>query len=82
MQTIKLATDGPDQLVRLPDGFRFEGDEVNIRRDAETGDVILSAQKGNLDRFFELLDELTQEERDEFVIPSRDRTPVRVPDLF
>jgi len=28
--------------VRLPAEFRFEGEEVEIRRDSETGDVILS----------------------------------------
>jgi antitoxin VapB len=33
--------------VRLPAEFRFEGDEVYIRRDPQTGDVILSARNRN-----------------------------------
>src|SRR5438105_5393638 len=36
----KLFTNGGSQAVRLPAEFRFDGDEVFIRRDAVTGDVI------------------------------------------
>jgi antitoxin VapB len=32
---------GGNQAVRLPAEFRFEGDEVEIRRDSVTGDVVL-----------------------------------------
>ena len=42
MQTAKLFKNGRSQAVRLSAEFRFEGDEVNIRRDPITGDVILS----------------------------------------
>jgi antitoxin VapB len=73
-QTAKLFMNGRSQAVRLPSEFRFEGDEVNIRKDPETGDVVLSRKPKNLERFFELLEELTPEERDAFEIP-RDRTP-------
>jgi len=38
----KLFTNGGSQAVRLPAEFRFEGDEVFIRHDPVTGDVILS----------------------------------------
>lgn len=38
----KLFTTGGSQAVRLPAEFRFKGDEVRIRRDPDTGDVILS----------------------------------------
>ena len=79
-QTARLFTDGDDQAVALPDEFRFDSDEVNIRRDPETGDVILSRKEKSLDHFFELLNQLTPEERNEFNIP-RDSTPVRVPNL-
>ena len=41
-QTAKLFTSGRSQAVRLPSEFRFEGNEVFIRRDPLTGDVILS----------------------------------------
>jgi antitoxin VapB len=42
----KLFVNGGSQAVRLPAEFRFEGaDEVFIRRDTVTGDVILSARR-------------------------------------
>lgn len=41
-RTAKLFTNGRSQAVRLPAEFRFEGDEVLIRKDEKTGDVILS----------------------------------------
>lgn len=41
-QITKLFTIGADQAVRLPLGFEFEAQEVFIRKDATTGDVILS----------------------------------------
>ncbi|MET0333270.1 MAG: AbrB/MazE/SpoVT family DNA-binding domain-containing protein [Rhizobacter sp.] len=43
-KTAKLFTNGGSQAVRLPAEFRFEGDEVYIRRDPRTGSVILSAR--------------------------------------
>lgn len=46
MQTAKLFANGRSQAVRLPAEFRFEGDEVFIRRDPITGDVILSSREG------------------------------------
>jgi antitoxin VapB len=44
--TAKLFRNGASQAVRLPAEFRFEGSEVFISRDAETGDVILSSRPG------------------------------------
>jgi len=44
IKTAKLFTNGGSQAVRLPAEFRFEGDEVYIRRDERTGNVILSAR--------------------------------------
>jgi antitoxin VapB len=41
-QIAKLFNNGRSQAVRLPASYRFEGSEVFIRRDPETGDVILS----------------------------------------
>ena len=41
--TAKLFATGGSQAVRLPAEFRFEGtSEVYIRRDENTGDIILS----------------------------------------
>ncbi len=78
-RTAKLFKNGRSQAVRLPSEFRFEGDEVNISRDPSTGGVLLTPKAGNFQEFFRLRDALTQQQRDEFVIPGRDRSPVRVP---
>jgi antitoxin VapB len=53
----KLFMDGDSQAVRLPDHYRFDGDEVYIRHDPETGNVILSARPNGWDEFFGMLDE-------------------------
>ncbi len=43
----KLFVNGGSQAVRLPVEFRFDGaDEVYVRRDTVTGDVILSPRRG------------------------------------
>ncbi len=45
-KTAKLFMNGGSQAVRLPAEFRFtDSDEVFIRRDAVSGDVILSARR-------------------------------------
>ena len=41
-KTAKLFKNGRSQAVRLPKEFRFEGNEVAIRRDPATGEVILA----------------------------------------
>jgi antitoxin VapB len=56
-QVAKLFKNGRSQAVRLPAAFRFDGDEVYIRRDPTTGDVILSAKPRSFDRFFVALAE-------------------------
>ena len=44
-KTAKLFTNGGSQAVRLPAEFRFTAaDEVYVRRDAVTGEVILSSK--------------------------------------
>jgi len=56
-KTAKLFVNGGSQAVRLPAEFRFQGSsEVHIRRDAVTGDVILSSRRFNSawDDFFAL----------------------------
>jgi antitoxin VapB len=51
----KIFTNGRSQAVRLPAAYRFDTKEVFIRRDPETGDVILSRRPSNWDGFFEAL---------------------------
>lgn len=41
----RLFANGGSQAVRLPAEFRFQGDEVFIRKDERTGDVILSSEE-------------------------------------
>jgi antitoxin VapB len=53
-KTAKIFTTGRSQAVRLPAEFRFEGNEVFVRRDAKTGDVILSRKPDSWDGLFEL----------------------------
>jgi antitoxin VapB len=43
MRTAKLFKNGPSQAVRLPKEFRFEGDEVFIRR---IGSAVVLLPKG------------------------------------
>lgn len=54
-QVAKVFENGRSQAVRLPAAYRFEADEVYIRRDRSTGDVILSVKPRSFDRFFAAL---------------------------
>lgn len=78
-QTAKLFMNGRSQAVRLPFELRFEGNEVYIRQDPETGDVILSRKPGNWQGFFEQVK--TSEVPEDFMT-DRDNTPPVDKDLF
>lgn len=52
--TAKLFMTGRSQAVRLPLEYRFEGSEVFVRRDPQTGDVILSRKPDSWQGFFAL----------------------------
>lgn len=56
MRTAKIFMTGRSQAVRLPAEFRFDTDEVYIRRDPATGDVVLSRRPGDWREFFALAD--------------------------
>jgi antitoxin VapB len=78
-RTAKIFTTGRSQAVRLPAEFRFEGTEVFVRRDPNTGDVILSRKPDSWDSLFELYgkdqvpdDFMGQADRSQ---PSQDRDP-------
>ena len=78
-QIAKLFTNGRSQTVRLPAAYRFDTKEVFIRRDPETGDVILSRKPATWDEFFVALkgadvpsDFLNQQER---LQPAQDCDP-------
>lgn len=53
--TAKLFMNGRSQAVRLPREYRFDCSEVYIRKDPDSGDVIISEKPASWDGFFELL---------------------------
>lgn len=60
-KTAKLFVNGRSQAVRLPKEFRFPGKEVAIRRNPETGEVVLSPEPApkpelTFDEWFALYD--------------------------
>ncbi len=67
-QVAKLFKNGRSWAVRLPAAFRFEGEEVFVRRDPATGDVILSSKPRSFERFFAALAEANAP--DDFLCPS------------
>lgn len=80
-QIAKLFSNGRSQAVRLPAAYRFDAKEVFIRRDPETGDVILSRKPSTWDGFFIALegvdvpaDFLDESERSQ---PPQDRDPFK-----
>jgi antitoxin VapB len=48
----KLFTNGRSQAVRLPAAFRFKGSEVYVRKDPDSGEVILSEKRPGWSEFF------------------------------
>jgi len=54
-QIAKIFTNGRSQAVRLPAAFRFNTREVFVRRDPQSGDVILSSKPDNWDGFLDAL---------------------------
>ena len=52
----KVFMNGRSQAVRIPVEFRFTTPEVYIRRDPQSGDVILSQAPGSWNDIFSSLD--------------------------
>lgn len=55
IHTAKVFTNGRSQAVRLPAAYRFDTSEVFIRKDEQTGDVVLSRRPQTWDGFFAAL---------------------------
>jgi len=79
MQTAKLFMNGRSQAVRLPVNFRFNCDEVYIRKDPETGDIIISRKPNSWDDFFSLIDDI---DIPEDFMADRDNLSPQKRDLF
>jgi antitoxin VapB len=56
--TAKLFTGDDGQIIHLPAEFRFASSEVLVRRDPDSGDVILTEKPQTWDGFFAALDGL------------------------
>lgn len=72
-QVAKLFMNGRSQAVRLPASYRFDCDEVYIRRDPETGDVVISKKPESWDDFFALREQLDVPE--DFMAERDNNTP-------
>jgi antitoxin VapB len=70
MTKAKLFMTGGSQAVRLPLEFRFEGSEVDIRRDPVTGEVVLSKPTRSWDDYFDWVRKL---ELPDDVLANRDQ---------
>ena len=84
-RTAKLFMNGRSQAVRLPAEFRFEGDEVLIRRDEKTGDIILSekdSRQKSWERFLQLRKEAAAEIDDDVLSPKERNQGEHRPDPF
>jgi antitoxin VapB len=57
-QKARVFKNGRSQAVRIPVEYRFSTNEVYIRRDEQTGDLILSQREPtSLDEIYKALDE-------------------------
>jgi antitoxin VapB len=83
-RTARLFNDGESQAVRLPSEFRFDGDEVLIRRDERSGDVVLSRKAGwsTWKEYFELRDTQSGAVPEEFMANRSLNTPPSEKTLF
>ena len=71
----KIFMNGRSQAVRLPAEYRFESNQVYVRRDPTTGDVVLSRRPGDWADFFESLEHL--EIPEDFMVGRKDAPPQR-----
>jgi antitoxin VapB len=80
-QTAKVFMSGGSQAVRLPASFRFQTDEVAIRRDPVSGDVILSPRPAGWSTFLAAVEQARMSqpsEVDDAFLADRDmRAPER-----
>lgn len=65
MATAKLFMNGRSQAIRLPAEFRLKGTEVDIRRDDQTGGLLVTEKPlktGSWDAFFQAVEALRPED--------------------
>lgn len=82
-KTTSVFMSGNSQAVRLPEGFRFEGKRVFIRRDTVSGDVILSSKPRGWDHFLSVAANTDSAEFEGFLEDlDRDQEPAPDKDYF
>lgn len=79
MEKAKVFMSGRSQAVRIPAEFRFKVDEVYIRRDRQSGDLILSEAPGDWNAIFAALDAAGVP--DDFLAERGQQPPQERPDL-
>ena len=72
-KSTKLFMNGRSQAVRLPASFRFDCDEVKIRKDPISGNVVISPLRKNWDSFIQLAS--TTEVPSDFLDERNDEAP-------
>ena len=80
MEKARVFRNGRSQAVRIPKAYRFSTDEVYIRRDATTGELILS-EKPPARSLQDIFDELDAAGAADLVI-ERDTSPSPERDWF
>ena len=78
-QVVKLFMNGRSQAVRLPARFRFDCKEVYIRKDPDTGDVVLSEKPADWSAFLKLAEHTDVPED---FMADRDMRPPEDKELF
>jgi antitoxin VapB len=76
MNTVKINRRGDAQSVRLPDGFQFDVDEVEILRRGD--EVILRKKRPNLREAFDLLASMPED----FFAEGRQDSPPEVREVL
>ena len=78
IKTAKLFRNGNSQAVRLPREFRFQGDEVRIRKEGNA--VILEPLASNVKEW--LADILRHPLSEDFMVEGREQPPAPERDAF
>lgn len=78
--TAKVFKTGRSQAVRLPAAYRFDTDEVFVRRDDVTGDVILSRWPTNWNELMAAIADAKAESQD--FLADRKDAPAQKRELF
>jgi antitoxin VapB len=77
LETAKLFMNGRSQAVRLPKGFRFEGDEVFIKRVGSA--VVLLPWKDSWRTLYESLELFSEDFMEERGQPDQDQARTEAP---